>query len=116
MRNLTLTAIMVSCMCIPLTSFSEPAESQSNEAPASKVVIGNFTFQPNTLTLPVGAEVRWVNEDDVPHIVIGTDQDSPIKSPPLDSDDHYSVKLMKPGTYKYFCSLHPHMTGTIVVK
>jgi plastocyanin len=81
-----------------------------------QIVIGNFTFEPSTLTVSAGAVVTWRNQDDAPHTVIGTDSGSPIKSPPLDSGDGYSLTLTKPGTYHYFCSLHPHMTGTVVVE
>jgi plastocyanin len=82
---------------------------------ADKIVIGNFTFEPSTLTVPAGTVLTWLNEDDAPHTVIGTDPASPIKSQPLDTGERYSITLTKPGTYRYFCSLHPHMTGTVVV-
>jgi plastocyanin len=88
----------------------------SGAADDVKVRIGNFAFIPATITVAAGTKVHWVNEDDVPHIVIGVDKDTPIKSPPLDTDDEYAVVLDKPGTYKYFCSLHPHMVGTVLVK
>src|SRR5262249_52341089 len=81
-----------------------------------KIVIGNFTFEPLALTVPVGTTLMWLNQDDAPHVVIGIDPESPIKSQPLDTGDRYSVTLTKRGTYRYFCSLHPHMTGTVVVE
>ena len=82
-----------------------------------KVSISNFTFSPATLEVPVGTTLHWVNDDDVPHTVLGADKgSSAIRSPALDTNDAYSVVLSQPGTYHYFCSLHPHMTGTIVVK
>ena len=95
------------------------ATSAPTSAPASaptKVSIGNFTFSPATLEVPAGTTLQWVNEDDVPHTVLGTERDSPLRSPALDTDDRYSVVLSQPGTYHYFCSLHPHMMGTVVVK
>ena len=82
----------------------------------TQITIGNFAFKPSTLTVRAGTPLLWVNEDDVPHIVIGTDGDSPIKSQPLDTDDRYALVIQKPGTYKYFCTIHPHMVGTIVVQ
>jgi plastocyanin len=89
----------------------------STQAPIErKISIGNFKFSPSVIEVPAGTTVLWINEDDVPHIVIGTDVGSPLKSPPLDTDDRYSAVLDKPGTYKYFCSLHPHMIGTVIVK
>lgn len=90
--------------------------SASGTAEEVKVRIGNFAFAPATVTVAAGTTLRWVNDDDVPHIVIGVDRDTPIKSPPLDTDDEYTVVLDKPGTYKYFCSLHPHMVGTVLVQ
>jgi plastocyanin len=68
------------------------------------------------LTVSAGTALTWLNEDDAPHTVIGTDPESPIKSLPLDTGERYSITLTKPGTYRYFCSLHPHMTGTVIVE
>jgi plastocyanin len=95
---------------------ADPAATPPSARHDVKIVIGNFTFEPSTLTVSAGAVVTWRNEDDAPHTVIGTDPGSPIKSPPLDSDERYSITLTKPGTYHYFCSLHPHMTGTVIVE
>ena len=81
-----------------------------------RIQIANFTFEPATVEVSAGTTVSWVNVDDVPHLVVGTDPGSPLKSPALDTDDGYSVVLDHPGTYRYFCSLHPHMTGTVIVK
>jgi 3',5'-cyclic-AMP phosphodiesterase len=95
-----------------------PATSTADAPPDSsrKITIGNFTFSPATLEVPAGTALLWENQDDVPHTVVGADKDSPLKSPALDTDDHYSVVLKQRGTYRYFCSLHPHMTGTVIVK
>lgn len=91
------------------------APGLSAAAPAPKLVtIGNFTFQPAVLTVPKGATVTWVNGDDIPHTVVATDQS--FKSKVMDSDGRFSFTFAKPGTYAYFCSLHPHMTGKIVVQ
>jgi len=90
--------------------------SASYAADPVSVHIGNFAFAPETVTVTVGTRVQWVNEDDAPHVVIGVDKDTPIKSPALDTDDKYAVVLDRPGTYRYFCSLHPHMVGVVVVK
>ena len=95
----------------------DPAVPQSAEnVHTHQVVINDFTFEPSTLTVPAGTVVAWVNKDDDPHTVIGTDPGSPIKSRPLDTGDRYSITLTKPGTYRYFCSLHPHMTGMVIVQ
>ena len=90
--------------------------SASNAADPVNIRIGNFAFAPDVITVAVGTRVQWINEDDAPHVVIGVDNDTPIKSPALDTADKYAVVLDKPGTYKYFCSIHPHMVGTVVVK
>jgi plastocyanin len=78
------------------------------------VKIGNFTFGPQELTVKSGTKVVWTNEDDIPHTV--TSSTLAFKSKALDTDDSFSFTFTTPGTYKYFCSLHPHMTGTIVVQ
>jgi len=90
------------------------ASATSN--PERQISISNFTFAPATVEVPVGTTLRWVNDDDVPHTVLGSDKGSVIRSPALDTNDGYSVVLSQPGTYHYFCSLHPHMTGTVIVK
>ena len=77
------------------------------------IKIGNFTFGPQELKVKAGTTVTWTNEDDIPHTVVSPNN---FRSKPLDSEDKYSFTFTTPGTYKYFCSLHPHMTGTIVVE
>jgi plastocyanin len=79
----------------------------------ANVKISNFTFSPRQLTVKAGATVTWTNEDDIPHTVVSPPK---IRSQPLDTDDKFSFTFTTPGTYTYFCSLHPHMTGTIVVE
>ena len=77
------------------------------------VKIDNFTFEPEKLTIKAGTTVTWKNEDDIPHTVASATK--AFKSKALDTDDSFSFTFATPGTYEYFCSLHPHMTGTIVV-
>jgi plastocyanin len=81
---------------------------------AAEVKIDNFSFTPATLSVPVGTQVTWTNRDDIPHNV--RNDDASIKSKVLDTDEKFSFTFSKPGTYSYFCSIHPKMTGTIVVK
>ena len=83
-------------------------------AQAPVVTIGNFTFGPMTLTVPVGSQVTWLNADDVPHTVVAVDQT--FHSRPIDSDERFSFVFTKPGVYSYFCSLHPRMIGKVIVK
>jgi plastocyanin len=79
------------------------------------VVIRNFAFQPATLTVTAGSKVVWTNRDEEPHLVVSAGAQFPA-SPALDTDDSYATTFAKPGTYTYFCSIHPHMVGTIIVK
>jgi plastocyanin len=84
-------------------------------APAGPTVkIDNFTFGPTTVTVSVGTTVTWVNNDDIPHTVVAIDK--AFKSHVMDSDEKFSFTFTKPGEYSYFCSLHPHMVGKVVVK
>jgi len=77
------------------------------------VKIGNFSFGPQELKVKAGTTVTWTNEDDIPHTVVSPNN---FRSKALDTDATYAFTFTTPGTYKYFCSLHPHMTGTIVVE
>jgi amicyanin len=78
------------------------------------VKIANFTFSPQQLTVKTGTTVSWTNEDDIPHTVNASNKT--FKSGALDTDQKFSFTFTTPGTYQYFCALHPHMTGTIVVE
>ena len=86
-----------------------------NAAQGGAVSIDNFTFGPQTLTVKAGTTVTWTNRDDIPH-GIASDNNAFAKSKALDTDDSYSFTFTTPGTYKYFCYVHPHMTGTILVQ
>lgn len=81
---------------------------------ANQIGIDNFNFTPATLTVTAGTKITWINSDDVPHLIVSTQQAFK-SSPVLDSDQRYTATIGKPGTYGYFCSLHPKMQGTIVV-
>jgi plastocyanin len=79
-----------------------------------EVKIDNFTFNPKQITVKAGDTVVWVNHDDIPHTVAS--QTQAFRSKALDTDDKFSFTFATPGTYPYFCALHPQMTGTIVVE
>jgi plastocyanin len=83
-------------------------------AAAAAVRIDNFTFNDAHVTVKPGTTVTWTNGDDIPHT--GVAKDGSFKSKVLDTGDRFSFTFAKPGQFGYFCSLHPHMTGTIVVK
>ncbi|SAK91354.1 blue (type1) copper domain-containing protein [Caballeronia fortuita] len=100
-------------VAIPPACAQEPAQ-QVAATNAPTISIDNFAFNQATITVPAGTKVTWVNHDDMLHTV--ADEGKSFKSDPLDSGDSFSHVFDKPGTYKYFCSLHPHMTGTVVVQ
>ena len=81
-----------------------------------EVKIDNFSFGPVTLTVPVGVMVTWTNRDDIPHTVVSTDDSKTFKSKVLDTDEKFSFTFSKAGTYPYFCSIHPKMTGKVIVQ
>ena len=81
---------------------------------AASVEIAHFTFKAQALTVKPGTTVTWTNADDIPHTVVS--KDGLFKSKVLDSGDKFSFTFAKPGQFGYFCSLHPHMTGVIIVK
>jgi amicyanin len=85
--------------------------AQNNTVP---VTIDNFVFEPPRLTVKAGTTVTWTNRDDIPHTVAAKDRQ--FKSKVMDTNESYSFTFATPGEYSYFCSLHPHMTATIVVE
>ena len=83
------------------------------EETTTNVMIDNFTFEPAQLTVKVGTTVTWKNRDDIPHTVVSAGK---FRSKTMDTDDSFSFTFTAAGDYKYFCSLHPHMTGMIKVE
>ena len=83
-------------------------------ADGKQVVVDNFSFTPATTAVPVGTTVTWTNHDDIPHNVVNPEQK--FKSPVLDTDETFSHAFDAVGTYKYYCSIHPRMTGQVVVR
>jgi plastocyanin len=86
-----------------------PAKSQE-----TVVKIDNFSYMPHDITVAAGTKIVWVNNDDIPHTVVSTTD--LFKSKALDTDDKFSFKFDKPGTYEYFCSIHPKMTARVIVQ
>jgi plastocyanin len=82
----------------------------------ANVTIDNFSFGPGQIIVATGTRVTWANQDDIPHTVTDAAEQRDFKSPPLDDGEHFEHVFTKPGTYHYFCSLHPKMQGTIIVK
>jgi len=93
---------------------SRVVASDQPQAAIADVKIDNFSFAPETLNVTVGTTVTWTNRDDIPHTVVSTD--GIFKSKVRDTDEKFSYTFTKAGTYPYFCSVHPKMTGMVVVK
>lgn len=89
----------------------EPAPGHA--PPAVEVSIDNFTFTPAEITIAPGTTVTWVNHDDIPHTVVEANRS--FKSKTLDTEDRFSMTFRSSGSFAYFCSLHPHMTGKVIV-
>ena len=90
------------------------AKSEDTQTASMEVRVDNFTFGPDTLTVPANSTVTWINKDEVPHVIASND--GLFKSKALDTDDKYSYTFTKAGTYAYYCSIHPKMVGKIVVQ
>jgi plastocyanin len=97
----------------PIAITDLPLEADMEPAGAHDVVMENFSYTPGRASVPVGTTVTWTNRDDVPHNVVSTEQK--FKSPVLDTDGQFSHRFDTAGSYKYFCSIHPKMTGEIAV-
>jgi len=88
--------------------------SDQNSAANAEIKIDNFSFGPQAITVPVGTTVTWINRDDIPHTVVSTE--GVFKSKVQDTDEKFSYTFTKAGTYPYYCSVHPKMTGQVIVK
>ena len=115
-RTLSIAVIVVAlsfCLSAAQRGGGFIAHAQQNSQ-ASEIKIDNFSFSPAELTIKVGTTVTWINHDDIPHTAVSTDQF--FKSKVMDTDEKFSFTFTKPGTYPYFCSVHPKMTGKIIVQ
>jgi plastocyanin len=90
------------------------AAQDATKKDANEITIDNFTFTPKELTVAVGTTVKWVNHDDIPHTIV--EKKTTFRSKALDTDDSYSFTFTSAGTFDYFCGLHPHMVGQVIVK
>jgi plastocyanin len=98
------------------TGEATPVAAEASDGGEAAISVDNFTFSPPLLTITAGTRVVWTNRDDIPHTVVGADDPRMLRSPPLDTDDTFAFTFAAPGQYRYFCSLHPHMQGTVVVR
>ena len=102
-------------MALVAAGTNSAGANHSGDEKSAEVKIDNFTFAPGTITVAKGTTVKWVNHDDIPHTVVSDDKTT-FKSKALDTDDKFSYTFDKPGTYSYFCSIHPKMTAKVVVQ
>jgi plastocyanin len=101
-------------LAVAAVFFVRPARMKGEDAKPTEIRVDNFTFAPETITVPVSSTITWVNKDDIPHVI--TSNDGVFKSKALDTDQAYSYTFTKPGTYPYYCSIHPKMVGKVVVQ
>jgi plastocyanin len=121
MRKTMSAAVALVALCLVWAALAAGKETRMvsvgqkpDAAVASAVKIDNFSFGPGTLTVVAGTTVTWTNRDDIPHTVVSTK--GVFKSKVLDTDETFSFTFGAAGSYPYFCSIHPKMTGTIEVK
>jgi plastocyanin len=105
--------VMIALLLLFVGSSRVTATDQPSAADVA-VKIDNFVFGPQAITVPVGTTVTWTNSDDIPHTAVSTD--GVFKSKVMDADEKFSYTFSKAGTYSYYCSVHPKMTGQVVVK
>jgi len=116
-NNAWIAGLAAPVMIAVVLLFAGSRSVTANDQPsgANKAVnIDNFVFGPQTLAVPVGATVTWTNKDDIPHTAVSTD--GVFKSKVMDTDEKFSYTFTKAGTYSYYCSIHPKMTGKVVVQ
>jgi plastocyanin len=109
-------AMMVAIVQLLAGSPRLTANPQQASSASTEVKIDNFNFGPVTLMVPVGTTVTWINRDDIPHTVVSTGDPKAFKSKVLDTDEKFSFTFTKVGTFPYFCSVHPKMTGKVIVQ
>jgi len=115
-NTLTRRIAAVLCASFLFVGAGEITSRAANVPPSIvEVKIDNFTFAPMDLTVAVGTTVKWINRDDIPHTVVSEDKTT-FKSKAMDTDESFSYTFNQPGTYTYFCSIHPKMVAKIIVK
>lgn len=95
-------------------TLTSAAGTDASPGAATVVLAHDFMFAPLSLTVQAGSTVTWTNKDDEPHTV--TSDTGLFRSGAMDTDQSFSYRFDKPGTYHYVCSIHPRMTGTIIVQ
>jgi plastocyanin len=112
------TALLCGMAFLSLSVFALGGDMKKDDATAGKqnrIEIKDFAFNPQTLTVKSGEKITWINRDEEPHTVVSVEKQFK-KSSALDTDQEFTITAGAPGTYTYFCSVHPKMTGTIIVE
>ena len=119
-----LSRLLIVIACVGLLGFGLLSSMRGQDAQltggvstapdTTGVSIDNFSFSPATINVPAGTTLTWTNRDDIPHTVVSDDQK--FKSKALDTDDKFSFTFAEPGTYSYFCSIHPKMVAKVIVE
>ena len=112
-KLLSFQAAVLASSALAIVTVASVTRAAASPA-AAAVRIDNFTFKDPVVTVKPGTTVTWTNGDDIPHTVVS--KDGAFKSKVLDTGDRFSFTFAKPGKFGYYCSLHPHMTGTIIVR
>jgi len=105
---------LIAAAIVTLTIMARPAVPRADAAPSPQIVVQNFMFTPTSLKIKAGSTVTWINKDDEPHTVFS--DKGLFRSGALDTNEQFSYKFDQPGTYRYVCTIHPRMLGTIVVE
>jgi len=116
-KHVWFAVLAMPVMIAVLLLLAESPRVTANNQPSAtnaEVKIDNFSFGPQTVTVPVGATVTWINRDDIPHTSVSTE--GVFKSKVMDTAERFSYRFDKAGTYSYYCSIHPKMTGKVVVQ
>ena len=116
-RNKT-AVLLCGIAFLNLSLFALAGEMKNDDSTSSKqnrIEIKDFAFNPQTLTVKSGEKVTWINRDEEPHTIVSVEKQFK-KSTALDTEQEFTITAGAPGTYTYFCSVHPKMTGTIVVE
>jgi amicyanin len=116
-QNVWIAGLALPVMIAMLALVPGPSSVRANDQPSAataEVKIDNFSFEPQTLTVTVGTRVTWTNRDDIPHTSVSTE--GVWKSKVMDTDETFSYMFTKAGTYPYYCTIHPKMTGKVVVQ
>lgn len=118
LRKKKMAALLCGMTFLNLSLFAlagEMKDASSAAGKENKIEIKDFAFNPQTITVKSGDKITWVNKDEEPHTVVSVEKQFK-KSSALDTDQEFSITAGAPGTYTYFCSVHPKMTGTIIVQ